>query len=111
MEIDKPLLFIKEDQYQPESDTLNMSDIISNYARLMIKAQITISRAFRKFHFRRLAKKRIFVVDLWFSHGLDAHSKVSVVGEFSSKVWEEKVELLYSIQHRCYTAKVNMTSW
>lgn len=86
-------------------------EIVQTISLIMIKSQIAISRAFRKWRLRKLRKNNKFLLDIYFSTSGKEASEVSVIGEFAPKSWESKIPMRYSYFFQWFTARIIVYDW
>lgn len=91
-----------------DNDVLAM---VSNMASLIIKSQIIISRAFRRWKLQWITKKGQYIADIYFDHFDHEHQNIYVIGEFTGDAWQKKVKMQYSHLHRWYKTKVIIRNW
>ena len=77
----------------------------------MIKSQIAISRAFRRWRLKKLRRNNKYVLDIFFSTSWKETNEVYVVGEFTSIPWEDKIRMNYSHFFNWYKAQIIISDW
>ena len=88
----------------------NLMQIITHLANLMIQAQITISRAFRRRKIRKIRKTH-FLADIYYQDLKFSGEDVYLIGDFSKNPWDEKIKMKYSFSERCYTTRILLLNW
>lgn len=106
----RPILkyLITKNQDNSNSKQFREQDIINRLARMMINAQIVISRAYRKWYLRRSKANNIFDVNIHIDENLNYDKQVYLFGDFTPYPWKDKLKLKYSYFHRSYCVRVRL---
>jgi hypothetical protein len=82
--------------------------MIQTSANAFIHAQKIISRAFRRMKLRKLARKHIFIADIYYEADPDIAKEIFLVGEFSAPEWAVQIWMKYSFFHRAFLCQVKI---
>lgn len=94
---------------QPQICSLADKDVMIQVAAgEILRAAKVIKRAVIKWYFRKLAKSRIYITDIYFEADHDIAENVYIVGEFTSPKWTVQIPMKYSFFYRAFTTKIKI---
>jgi len=82
--------------------------IIKMTAKRILKALKIIQRAVKRWIYRRLAKNRTYIVDVFYEADQDIAEDIYLVGEYSNPKWTVTTPMKYSFFHRAFATKIKM---
>lgn len=106
----KPILkyLITKNHANSGSKQFQEQDIVNRLARMLINAQIVISRAYRKWYLRRSKANNIFDADIHIDENLNYDNEVYLIGAFTPNPWKDKLKMKYSYLHRSYCVRARL---